>query len=1299
MKWTADQQKVIDARKRNILVSAAAGSGKTAVLVERIIQMVTDKDHPIDIDRLLIVTFTNAAAGEMRERIGLAIEKKLLEEPTNEHLQKQMTLIHTAQITTIHSFCLNVIRNHFNEIDLDPSFRVGDEAELQLIKADVIANLLEEEYEAADDDFLNFVEWYAGSKTDVAIEGLILSIYDASMSYPWPEEWLENQSRVFMIKGEEELEELPFMRSLLEYVKSMIDDLKHEVEMIIKIAEEPDGPVNYIDALQSDIELYESLSHAQSYKEYYERLGNLKFATLSRKKSEGVSEQKKEQVKNMRDTVKKKIKKIADDFFYQSLEDMVKDMNQCAPIMQTLVRLTLRFMEEFKKVKEEKVMIDFSDFEHMALKILVKREDGVIIPTNTANELAEFYEEIMIDEYQDSNLVQETILNSVSKVSKGQPNIFMVGDVKQSIYRFRLARPELFMEKYESYTLEDSLYQRIDLHKNFRSRGIVLDYINYIFEQIMTKKLGNIAYDADAALYEGALFPQSEGSISTTSELILVTSSKDEVESNFAKENTEGYSKETTDGLVEITEEEEEEEYGKKELEAKAIAKRIKEFTSEETGLLVATKQGEYRTAQYKDIVILLRTMTNWADVFVDTLLSEGIPAHADTATGYFQTLEIKTILNLLRVIDNPLQDIPFAAVLHSFIGGFSSEEMALLRAFSQNDLMYDVCDKYVEYGENTKLKEKTKIFIEKLSQFREMQEYLSVHELIIKILEQTHYYEYISAMPAGNVRKANVDMLIQKAIAFESTSYSGLFQFIRYMDRLKQYNIDFGEASVSSENDNTVRIISIHKSKGLEFPVVFVAGMGKTFNTQDSKKKVVVHPDLGLGPEVVDLTLRVKAPTILKKVIQQVLLMESLGEELRVLYVALTRAKEKLIITGYVDAIDKLFEKFRAVHEETKRELSFLQLTSAKCFLDYIIPALMRQEKIYQTFIEYLQLEDNQEMKTNEVFVPCTLDIVTPESFVALEKEKQIQRLYTKQAFYEWNTEQIYDETIREKIHEILEYSYPYQKEVELPAKVTVSQLKRLGQENVEEDGDLMYDRLQKQEDVIEQIEIEEDNLNPISIAEDALETGAVRGRDKTSIKQQESGDFGSVELYIPKFARSVETVSGASRGTLYHKVLETLSLSDELTPVKIRANIKELITKQVLPEEALQIVNPYEIYEFTKSNLAKRMLEAKDRGSLFKEQQFVMGISAKEINKEFLSDEIMLVQGVIDAFFEEDGELVLVDYKTDRVWSKDPNELVLRYQIQLDYYKRALEQITNKVVKEKIIYSFALKTEIKLQ
>lgn len=1199
--WTKEQEQVIKLRDRSILVAAAAGSGKTAVLVERIITMITDESKPVDIDRLLIVTFTNAAAAEMRERIGAAIEKKIEDQPDNIHLQKQQSLIHTAMITTIHSFCLDVIRNHFNEIDLDPSFRIGDEGELKLLKSDVLSKLLEDYYEEGREEFFDFVESYSTGKSDIEIEEMIMKLYHFSMSHPNPERWLTSCLDAYNIQTEEDLNGSAFMGFLMEYLGRMVADCRKSIETCIEIANESGGPYMYLDALHSDLMLLRNMEKCDKYEEYRAYLLNPDFTRLSSKKDESVEDEKRNEVKDLRNQVKDYLKKVKEQFYYQEVDEMLSDIRYTQTSTRMLIELTLEFKKRYSQMKGERNLVDFSDLEHFALEILTDIDEaGKRKPSMVADELSGNFIEIMIDEYQDSNLVQEEILTSVSTIRYGKPNLFMVGDVKQSIYKFRMARPELFMEKYDTYSTADSSYQRIDLHKNFRSRENVLDSINDIFYKIMSKDLGNIHYNEESALHTGAVFEEDDVTAEDRkSELILIDQTISDEEGNYASSTSN-------------------KDFTNIELEAKVVANRIKELTSEGTGLMVWDKnKKEYRLARYQDIVILLRTVSGWADTFVNVLMEDGIPAFSQSQTGYFTAIEVQTVLSLLKIIDNPTQDIPLAGVLRSPMVDLSTKELALIKTQFPKMSLYNALKAYSEGGKEDKLKERICSFLEELEGFRNMVPYTAIHDLITYILDKTGYKLYTAAMPAGEKRSANLDMLVEKAVAFEGTSYRGLFHFIRYIEKLQKYDVDFGEASLIGENDNTVRIMSVHKSKGLEFPIVFASGLGKKFNQQDASSKLVIHPDYGLGADYVDYERRIKSPTLIKKVLQQSLRLENLGEELRVLYVDLTRAKEKLIMTGTVSKLEDRRKKWDA-NKTSNEKLSYSVLSSADNFLDWIVPALSE--------------------------VTCRVREINPLEVMEMEKTNQEITYYKKDALLNWDKDIVYDENVKEEIEKRFSFVYPFQKEGTIQTKLSVSEVKRLNMEMDEESNQL----------------------------------------------------FMEPEPILPKFLYGEQEETSADRGTAYHTVLETLDFSLPLNRNKIEESVENLINKGKLTKEMAGKLSRHGLVTFSNSLLAKRMAAASEKGKLYKERQFVFGVKANELDNDYESDELILIQGIIDAFFEEEDGIVLVDYKTDYVEEGQEEKLRLRYQAQFKYYKKALEQITNKTVKEMILYSFGLSKEI---
>lgn len=1224
VRWTEEQKKVIDVRNKNVLVSAAAGSGKTAVLVERILSLVCgegEDEKPLDVDRLLVVTFTKAAAAEMRERVGLALEKRLEADPENEHLQKQQTLIHSAQITTIDSFCQYVIRNYFHQIDLDPAFRIGDEGELKLLKGDVVQELLEEHYGAEDPEerarFTEFVEVYATGKSDVAIENLILQLYEFAVSYPYPKRWLAECMEPYRAQTEEDLERSPWMQFLMNYVNRTFADLEQEIRRMLDICHLPGGPYMYEDAVQADLLQVQELLSCRGYENIRERLTDLSFARLSTKKDPNVEEERKNQIKAFRESMKKSLKDLKEKFFNLPLTGVLDVIQKAAPTTAVLLSLTAEFADRYQEKKRLKNLADFPDLEHLALEILVEDvetgEDSrmKIVPTDAARELSARYAQIMIDEYQDSNLIQEIILNSVSR-GQGVPNVFMVGDVKQSIYRFRLARPELFMEKYHTYPQSDEAAEiRIDLHKNFRSRREVLEGTNDVFEKLMTEAVGGITYDSAAALYLGAEMPEPESGINEP-ELLLLEKNKDSLPET-----------EDTD-QAELTD---------RELEAHAAADCIRRVMAE--GKVWDREAGAFRSVRYGDIVILLRSLTGWGDVYARVLNAAGIPAHTESRTGYFTTIEIQTLLNLLRIVDNPRQDIPLAAVMKSMIGGFTDVELAKIKSAYPDVKFHEACRKYAEKKkkENVKkqdakgkdaectievqIQEKLQTFFHNLRTYREHAEFLPIHELIEELLRITGYGDYLAAEPAGTQREANVRMLIERAIAFEKTSYRGLFHFVRYMEQLQSYKEDFGEAGILGENENAVRIMTIHKSKGLEFPVVIVAGLGKSFNRQDIRSRVVIHPELGVGVDWVDAELRTRTASLPKRVLQKALDLEMLGEELRVLYVAFTRAKEKLILLGSAAKLE----------EKMGKSLSFRTISTAGTYLDWVLPAVAGSG------------ESPFEVKT------VTLEGQTEEALIRqMEKEEQWEIFAHPEELP--GTDEEYAKLLEKQLSD----TYPWQEDITLQGKFSVSELKKMGQTEEEDADTLLY----PSEEIVP---------------------------------------------YIPRFMSEKEPISGAARGTAYHRALECLDFRELYHSEKVKEGLARLVEEGRMTQEQADVVRPYDIYAFARTPLAKRMSAARAREEFHTEQPFVIRMPARELEIGCGSDEPVLIQGIIDAWFYEknengENEIVVVDYKTDFV--KDGGELLKKYKKQLDYYQLTLERLTGKRVKEKIIYSFCLEEEI---
>lgn len=1285
VKWTEKQQQVIHSRNRNLLVSAAAGSGKTAVLVERIIRMISEGEHPLNIDQLLVMTFTNAAAAEMRERVGAAVDKLLTVCPDDEHLWLQGALIPQAQITTIDSFCLNLIRNHYSSLEIDPAFRIGDEGELALMRADVMKEMLERHYQEGGEDFAAFVEQFGRGKSDAGIEDVILQAWQFSQSHPWPMEWVAACREELREETLEQIEQSPWMQFILRDVQLQMEELEIQLGEAIDMCGEENGPLAYEPMLVNDRRQIRAVREAAgkgTYRGLYEELGNISFGRLAAIRSKEVDQEKKAYVSACRDRAKKAVAKCQENYGVQSPEEMVEAVRGTAGVISTLLDLTEDFDRCYREKKRDRNVLDFNDLEHLALEVLMEPvpeeggagagEPGAVAepaaapsrhvpfrpvkrrPTAVADELARQFEEILVDEYQDSNNVQETLITSISRERWGKPNVFMVGDVKQSIYRFRLARPELFMDKYERYSVSESLHQKIELHQNFRSRATVLDSVNDVFYKIMTRALGGIRYTEETALHPGAQFAPGERT-GTPTELLLVDTG--------------------ADALKQL--DEEAMDYTAKELEARMVAIRIRELMDPENGLMVWDKGAEeYRPVRLGDMVILLRSLSGWSEVFVNVLMNEGIPAYAQTKTGYFNTVEVETVLSLLAVVDNPMQDIPLAAVMKSPMVSMTDEEMAWMMAAykrapekGQDRGVYGAFMHWKENGGEgvdapeeavEAIGEKLACLETLLEGLRRDARYLPVHQLLYRAFEAGGYYDYVSAMPAGETRRANLDMLVEKAIAYEATSYKGLFHFIRYIEKLKKYDTDFGEANVAGEQADTVRIMSIHKSKGLEFPVVFLAGMGKRFNKQDAYGAVLLDADLGLAADYLDLKQRLKMPTLKKQALKRRMELESMGEELRVLYVAMTRAKEKLIMTATDRSLGSKMEKWAQV-PLADGAIPYTILSAAGSFLDWLLMSAC----------------DGTIRKRQ---IPLT-------GLVGMEIRRQASRQVSREELLTLDTDTVYDPEAARQLADALNYQYPYGGDTGLYAMLSVSELKKQGQVGQDEEEIGRGRILGGGEEARILGDVWTDGVGEVG----PERAGAV-GRREAGLER--AGTVGGRKVGMERSG-----AVGAARGTAYHRALECLDLGKLHSREDVRAALKSLLETGYLEREAYDALDEMVIFTMLNSPLGQRMAEAQRGGRLHREQQFIIGIPAREMGRGD-SQELVLVQGVIDAYLEEEDGLVLIDYKTDRVPGGRAGRecLAERYQQQVAYYQRALEQLTGKKVKENIIYSLTLQESVLL-
>ena len=991
MEWTKEQQQAIYEKGRNILVAAAAGSGKTAVLVERIINKIINEQ--VDIDQLLVVTFTNAAAAEMRERVLNAIYKKIDEDPENERLQRQITLLNKSSICTIDSFCLDVVKNNFFELDISQNFRIGDTTEIEILKQDVIEDIFEEKYENQDEDFKTLINTYTSYKDDTPLKELILKIYTYIQSNPFPEAWLNEKIEMFNLKEklDQDFSKTIWGQMLLKEVEEIITDGIIKLKAESKKLSVEEELKTYYQIINDDIEKLEMIkTNLDSWNKAYELVTELKFKTwVSNKK---ITLEEKDIAKEIRDEVKDSLKKVTDKILIFNSEEANQDINDMYEILKKLEKLILEFGTMFEKAKKDRNIADFSDIEHNALKILLNENKE---PTEIAKKYQEKYKEIAIDEYQDSNLVQEYILTSVSNGK----NIFMVGDVKQSIYKFRQARPDLFLNKYKNYKLKENIEDndnlKIQLFKNFRSREEVLDFTNLIFENIMSEDLGELNYDENEYLNLGANYQETNQDLKAEIDILNL----DE------EENIEDIDEEETERLEDI------------EIEAEFVAQRIKELIDNKFQVYDVKKQ-EKRDIQYKDIVVLLRATKQSAPIFEKAIQNKNISVFSDSSAEYLESVEIQTIIDLLKIIDNPLQEIPLVAVMRSSIGKFTDNDLVKIRLSDKYDNFYNTMLKS-QNDVDDELKNKIETFLNNLEMWRHEQEYLALDELIWKIYNDTGFYNYVALMTNGELRQANLKMLFEIAKQCESTSFKGLYNFINYIEKIKTSSKDMDSAKIIGENDNVVRIMSIHKSKGLEFPVVFLSGTGKQFNMQDLNDKILLHPEIGIGVKYIDYDRQIEYDTLSKQAMRNQIMLETLSEEMRVLYVALTRAKEKLIITGYSknDA-----DKQKKIDKDMSR-------------YNKINPILLKKYKSYMDWIRLVYLY-------NKADNLAELKFYKKSDIIKNNQDTDKNEIVSEEIIKQLNDFKINEQKSNEIIKK-LKYEYPYKKLTILPNKTSITEIK----------------------------------------------------------------------------------------------------------------------------------------------------------------------------------------------------------------------------------------------------------------
>ncbi|MGP4041853.1 helicase-exonuclease AddAB subunit AddA [Gracilibacillus sp. D59] len=1223
--WTKEQEEAIYQSGQNILVAAAAGSGKTAVLVERIIQKLLNKEQPIDIDTLLVVTFTNAAAQEMRNRVGAAIETALENNPTSNHLKKQLSLLQHASISTLHAFCMELVRKYAYQIDIDPNFRIADNIEADLIRQDVLEQLFEawygDEDEAEQEAFFAVVDRFSNDRNDLEVESLILKMYEFSIQHPNPDYWLDQMATIYQVDTEMTEEEIPWLQLLKQEVIDQLEVMERLADEALDVTKESDGPYHYAEAIDIDKEMIQQAKGAIqiSWEEARSFFAEGKFKALSRKKVE-CAEDKKDKVKALRDQMKKRWGNIAKDWFTRSLADHLRDMQELHPTIVQLTKMIKQFKAAYQDAKKEKGLVDFADLEHFTLDILLdNKESGT--PSSVALDMQRKFTEVMVDEYQDTNIVQETILSLVSN-QEDSGNMFMVGDVKQSIYRFRHAEPTLFIEKYKRFAAEDDPGYRIDLARNFRSREQVLTAANYIFRQLFDQKVGDIDYDEDAELiygnkdYENVPFPDID------TELVII-----DQETNENDEPEEDH--------------ENEEDLEKAQLEARAYATKIKQWIGtdgDEPTEIMDKKTGQPRKVEYRDIVILLRSMT-WAPTIMEEFKKQGIPVYAELSTGYLEAIEIQVMISLLKVIDNPRQDIPLASVLKSPIVGLNEDQLAKIRLAKKGATYYEALKEYVKATDHESIEH----FMKQLKQWRRKARQGALSHLIWDIYQETGYYDFVGGIPGGRQRQANLRALYDRAKSYESTSFRGLFRFLRFIERMEEKGDDLGAAKALGEQEDVVRIMTIHKSKGLEFPLVIVGAMNKQFNQQDLRAKYLLHKELGFATKYIDPVKRIMYPTLIYHGIKKQMQREMLAEEMRVLYVALTRAKEKVVLIGTVGSLEKKKKKWASITSHQDWVLPSYYRLESLSYLDWVGASLVRHQNG-----EILREDEQPLTIPNEIAEDVSVwkvDRIHQSEYQTIDESNREQIEALETAIHQWEGLALEDKSLEAKVASQLEYQYPYQDSIFYRAKQTVTEMKR-------------------------QHEVKDSYSD-----------------------QQIIEPFRAPIRKRPRFMQSDQKLTRAEIGTAMHTIMQHLPLTNDWTDSLLREFIAKLEANEIITADEANVIDIQAILSFFETDIGKRLVEAEQ---VEREIPFSLTLPAQEVYPNWQEEhqERIFLQGVIDSVIKTDQGLVLLDYKTDQIQEdvspQVEEKLKNRYQIQIDLYAKALEQIWKQPVTEKYLYFF---------
>ncbi|MDC3417241.1 helicase-exonuclease AddAB subunit AddA [Aquibacillus salsiterrae] len=1231
-KWTKEQEDAIYSSGSDILVAAAAGSGKTAVLVERIIQKLLNRENPIDIDSLLVVTFTNAAAQEMRNRVGEALEAALEANPNSTHLKKQLSLLQRASISTLHSFCMDLVRRYAYLLDIDPGFRIADDVEADMIRQEVLEDLFETWYGKEGEEqaaFFSVVDRFSNDRSDLDVEELILTLYDFAMQNPAPDEWLDQIAQMYDVTEDVDEADIPWLAILKREVASQLAAMEKEAHAALELTRQSDGPYHYADAIDADLALVHEAKAmlAFGWDEVQEVFISGKFQGLSRKKVD-CDEDKKEKVKAVRNSYKKRWNDLAGDWFSRKLSSYLADMRVLYPTVHHLTKLVKEFKQQFNQLKKEKALVDFSDLEHYALQLLLEESatQADIIPSSVAVDMQNQFSEILVDEYQDTNLVQETIISLISN-RKGAGNMFMVGDVKQSVYRFRHAEPTLFINKYKKFSQDADPGKRIDLARNFRSRDQVLAATNYLFRQLLNEEVGEIDYDQDAELiYSNQLYDQL---VLSNAEADLVI-----IDREFQEENSQ-----------EETEEENFQDLEKAQIEARAYADMIKKWIGHNDGVpmqVVDKGTGTKRDIQYRDIVILLRSMT-WAPTITDELKQNNIPVYAELSTGYFEAIEIKVMLSLLKIIDNPKQDIPLAAVLRSPIVGLNENDLAQIRLINRRAAYYDALASFIKQTESNEKAIQVENFLNQLKDWRRRSRQGSLSELIWHIYRETGYYDFVGGMPGGRQRQANLRALYDRARAYESTSFRGLFRFLRFIERMEDKGDDLGAARALGEQEDVVRIMTIHKSKGLEFPVVILGAMDKQFNQQDLRQRYLLHKDLGFGSKYIDPDKRIVYPTLVFHALKKEKQRELWAEELRVLYVALTRAKEKLVMVGNVTSFAKKQERWQEVIDHQEWVLPPHYRLESKSYLDWVAPALIRhdQGEALRTITVSEQVPESIRKDKSQ----WNIMLRHGSEFAGRNVANEIEEEELKQAISTWEPVKYKDVELDEKVSERLSFTYPFSDASMYRAKQSVTEIKRQRE-----------------------------------MKDEYSDSSLVQAFKAPIVKR-------------PKFLQKEKKLTASEKGTAMHAVMQHIPLTKKWDADEISEFVSYLVVKEILTDEEADVIDVKAIEQFFGTELGEKIVQT---SAIQREIPFSYTVPAIEVyanwNQE--TDEKVLIQGVVDCLIPEDDGFILVDYKTDTIPGEITEATIAnlkqRYKVQLDLYAKALEDIWKQPVNLKYLYFF---------